>query len=95
MLEQKELKLLRLNVNKTNMVKLCKFYFHEILNKKLSDFFFFKYQRDSFYVLECSGYEFHLFVNCCKVLLTERNSDVSYIVDYDDLFKFDLVKEIC
>lgn len=93
MLENTQFKGLKLNVNKTNMVKLCKFYFHEILNKKLSDFFFFKYQRDSFYVLECSGYEFHLFVNCCKVLLTERNSDVSYIVDYDDLFKFYIVKE--
>ncbi len=93
MLEQKELKIFRLNVNKTKMFKLCKFYFHEILNKKFSDFFFFKYPRDSFYVLECSGYEFHLFVNCCKVLLTERNSDVSYIVDYDDLFKFHIVKE--
>lgn len=93
MLEQKELKLLRLDVNKTKMVKLCKFYFPEILNKKFSDFFFFKYPRASFYVLECSCYEFHLFVNCCKVLLTERNSDVSYIVDYDDLFKFYIVKE--
>ena len=73
MLENTQFKELKLNVNKTNMVKLCKFYFHEILNKKLSEFLFFKYQRDSFYVLECSGYEFHLFVNCCKVLLTERN----------------------
>ena len=51
MLENTQFKELKLNVNKTNMVKLCKFYFPEILNKKLSDFFFFKYQRDSFYVL--------------------------------------------
>ena len=40
MLENTQFKELKLNVNKTNMVKLCKFYFHEILNKKLSDFFF-------------------------------------------------------
>jgi hypothetical protein len=43
MLENTQFKELKLNVTKTNMVKLCKFYFHEILNKKLSDFFFFKY----------------------------------------------------
>ena len=33
MLENTQFKELKLNVNKTNMVKLCKFYFHEILNK--------------------------------------------------------------
>lgn len=94
MLDNTQFKELKLNVNKTNMVKLCKFYFPKILNKKLSEFLFFKYQRESFYVLECSGYEFHLFVNCCKVLLTERYSDDSYVVELDDLFKFDLLKEI-
>jgi len=93
MLEQKEFKLFRLNVNKTKMVKLCRFYFPELLNKKFNDFYFF--ESGSFFKLECGSYEFHLFVNCCKVLLTERNSDVLYVVKYDDLFKFDLVKEIC
>lgn len=91
MLEQKELKILRLNVNKSKMVKLCRSYFPLLKNKKFNDFYFFK--SGSFFKLVCGSYEFHLFVNCCKVLLTERNSDVSYIVDYDDLFKFYIVKE--
>ena len=38
MLENTQFKELKLNVNKTNMVKLCKFYFHEILNKKIIRF---------------------------------------------------------
>lgn len=41
MLEQKELKLLRLNVNKTKMVKLCRSYFPLLKNKKFNDFYFF------------------------------------------------------
>lgn len=49
MLEQKELKLLRLNVNKTKMVKLCRFYFPEVLNKKFNDFYFFKIWRLNIY----------------------------------------------
>lgn len=93
MLEQKELKLLRLNVNKTKMVKLCRSYFPLLKNKKFNDFYFFK--SGSFFKLECVGYEFYLSVCIGKVRLSERYSDVSYIVDYDDLFKFDLVKEIC
>ena len=92
MLEQKELKLLRLNVNKSKMVKLCRSYFLLLKNKKFNDFYFFK--SGSFFKLECSSYEFYLSVCIGKVRLSERNSDVSYIVDYDDLFKFDLVKEI-
>lgn len=36
MLEQKELKLLRLNVNKTKMVKLCRSYFPLLKNKKFA-----------------------------------------------------------
>lgn len=92
MLEQKELKLLRLNVNKTKMVKLCKFYFPELLNKKSTDFYFHK--GGSFFKLECGSYEFHLSVCIGKVRLSERYSGVSYVVAYDDLFKFDLVKEI-
>lgn len=93
MLENTEFKELKLNVNKTNMVKLCQFYFPELLNKKFTDFYFSK--NGSFFKLECGSYEFHLSVCIGKVRLSERNSDVSYIVDYDDLFKFDLVKEIC
>lgn len=93
MLENTQIKYLKLNVNKTKMVKLCKFYFPEILNKKFSDFLFFKCSHPSFYVLECGSYEFHLFISVGKVRLTERYADVAYIVDYDDLFKFDIVKE--
>lgn len=93
MLEQKELKLLRLNVNKTKMVKLCRSYFPLLKNKKFNDFYFFK--SGSFFKLACGSYEFYLSVCIGKVRLSERYSDVSYIVDYDDLFKFDLVKEIC
>ena len=91
MLEQKELKLLRLNVNKTKMVKLCRSYFPLLKNKKFNDFYFFK--SGSFFKLECGSYEFYLSVCIGKVRLSERNSDVSYIVDYDDLFKFHIVKE--
>lgn len=90
--ENTQFKELKLNVNKTNMVKLCKFYFHEILNKKSTDFYFHK--GGSFFKLECGSYEFHLSVCIGKVRLSERYSDVSYIVDYDDLFKFCIVKEI-
>lgn len=93
MLEQKELKLLRLNVNKTKMVKLCRSYFPLLKNKKFNDFYFFK--SGSFFKLECGSYEFYLFVCIGKVRLSERYSDVSYVVELDDLFKFDLVKEIC
>ena len=93
MLEQKNLKLLRLNVNKTKMVKLCRSYFPELFNKKFNDFYFSK--NGSFFKLECGSYEFHLSVSICKVRLSERYSDVSYVVELDDLFKFDLVKEIC
>lgn len=92
MLEQKELKLLRLNVNKTKMVKLCRSYFPLLKNKKFNDFYFFK--SGSFFKLECGSYEFYLSVCIGKVRLSKRNSDVSYIVDYDDLFKFHIVKEI-
>lgn len=92
MLEQKELKLLRLNVNKTKMVKLCRSYFPLLKNKKFNDFYFFK--SGSFFKLECGSYEFYLSVCIGKVRLSERNSDVSYIVDYYDLFKFHIVKEI-
>lgn len=92
MLDQKELKLLRLNVNKTKMVKLCRSYFPFLKNKKFNDFYFSK--NDSFFKLECISYEFHLFVCIGKVRLSERYSGVSYVVAYDDLFKFDLVKEI-
>lgn len=92
MLEQKEFKLLRLNVNKTNMVKLCRSYFPLLKNKKFNDFYFLK--SGSFFKLECGSYEFHLYVCNCKVRLFERNSDVSYVVELDDLFKFDLLKEI-
>ena len=91
MLEQKELKLLRLNVNKTKMVKLCRSYFPLLKNKKFNDFYFFK--SGSFFKLECGSYEFYLSVCIGKVRLSERNSDVSYIVDYDDLFKFYIVKK--
>jgi len=93
MLEQKELKILRLNVNKSKMVKLCRSYFPLLKNKKFNDFYFFK--SGSFFKLECGSYEFYLSVCIGKVRLSERNSDVSYVVKYDDLFKFDLVKEIC
>lgn len=93
MLEQKELKLLRLNVNKTKMVKLCRSYFPLLKNKKFNDFYFFK--SGSFFKLECGIYEFHLSVCIGKVRLSERYSDVSFVVELDDLFKFDLVKEIC
>ena len=93
MLEQKELKLLRLNVNKTKMVKLCRSYFPLLKNKKFNDFYFFK--SGSFFKLECGSYEFYLFVCIGKVRLSERYSDVSFVVELDDLFKFDLVKEIC
>lgn len=93
MLENTQFKELKLNVNKTNMVKLCKFYFPELLNKKSTDFYFHK--GGTFSKLECRSYEFHLFVCTGKVFLMERYSDVSYLVKYDDLFKFDLVKEIC
>lgn len=92
MLEQKELKLLRLNVNKTKMLKLCRSYFPLLKNKKFNDFYFFK--SGSFFKLECGSYEFYLSVCIGKVRLSESNSDVSYIVDYDDLFKFCIVKEI-
>lgn len=91
MLKEKDLKQLKLTVTKTKMIKLCQFYFPELLNKKSTDFYF--YKGGTYCKLECGSYDFHLFVNCCKVLLTERNSDVSYIVDYDDLFKFHIVKE--
>lgn len=91
MLENTQFKELKLNVNKTNMVKLCKFYFPELLNKKSTDFYFHK--GGSFFKLECGSYEFHLSVCIGKVRLSESNSDVSYIVDYDDLFKFYIVKE--
>lgn len=90
--ENTQFKELKLNVNKTNMVKLCKFYFPELLNKKFTDFYFSK--NGSFFKLECISYEFHLFVCIGKVRLSERYSGVSYVVVYDDLFKFDLVKEI-
>lgn len=93
MLKEKEFKLFRLNVNKTKMVKLCRSYFPLLKNKKFNDFYFFK--SGSFFKLECGSYEFYLSVCIGKVRLSESNSDVSYIVDYDDLFKFDLVKEIC
>lgn len=93
MLEQKELKLLRLNVNKTKMVKLCRSYFPLLKNKKFNDFYFFK--SGSFFKLECGSYEFYLSVCIGKVRLSERYSDVSFVVELDDLFKFDLVKEIC
>lgn len=92
MLEQKELKILRLNVNKSKMVKLCRSYFPLLKNKKFNDFYFFK--SGSFFKLECGSYEFYLSVCIGKVRLSERYSDVSYIVDYDDLFKFCIVKEI-
>lgn len=92
MLEHKELKLFRLNVNKSKMVKLCRFYFPELCNKKFNDFYFSK--NGSFFKLECISYEFHLFVCIGKVRLSERYSGVSYVVAHDDLFKFDLVKEI-
>lgn len=92
MLERKELKIFRLNVNKTKMVKLCRSYFPLLKNKKFNDFYFFK--SGSFFKLECGSYEFHLSVCNCKVRLSERYSGVSYVVAYDDLFKFDLVKEI-
>lgn len=92
MLEQKELKLLRLNVNKTKMIKLCRSYFPLLKNKKFNDFLFFK--SGSFFKLECGIYEFHLSICFGKVRLSERYSDVSYVVELDDLFKFDLLKEI-
>ena len=93
MLKDKELKQLKLKLNKTKMVKLCQFYCPELLNKKSTDFYFSK--NGSFFKLECSSYEFHLFVCAGKVFLTERYSDFSNVIKYDDLFKFDLVKEIC
>ena len=93
MLEQKELKLLRLNVNKTKMVKLCRSYFPLHKNKKFKDFYFFK--SGSFFKIEWVSYEFYLSGCIGKLRLFERYSDVSYVVELDDLFKFDLVKEIC
>ena len=42
MLEQKELKLLRLNVNKTKMVKLCRSYFLYLKIKNLTISIFLK-----------------------------------------------------
>ena len=92
MLKEKELKQLKLTVTKTKMIKLCQFYLPELPNKKSTDFYFHK--GGTYCKLECGSYEFHLFVCAGKVFLTERYSDVSYVVKYDDLFKFDLVKEI-
>lgn len=93
MLENTQFKELKLNVNKTKMVKLCRSYFPLLKNKKFNDFYFFK--SGSFFKLECGSYEFYLSVCIGKARLFERYSDVSYVVELDDLFKFDLVKEIC
>lgn len=93
MLKEKDLKQLKLTVTKTKMIKLCQFYFPELLNKKSTDFYF--YKGGTYCKLECGSYEFYLSVCIGKVRLSERYSDVSYVVELDDLFKFDLVKEIC